>query len=144
MNWKSKLLVSMGFWCEDRAVSRTSDATASVVVERIAIWTILEISSYAFLLLSYAWMLMGLFWDVSGSEKDWFQRAGAVLVLAGVLSEFCVVDSRKVRAAVADFVKITDLYKKIRSAFVYFGFFSILLGTFVWAYGDLLISMLKS
>lgn len=139
MDWKSKVMIQLGLWHKERSVSSTSNDAASSIVKRIGTWSIIQLISYVTLLAAYVWMIIGLYWDLSGSECNWFQRSGAIVVFSAVLTEFFVVDNYKVRAHVADFVKITDFYRKIQKLFFYFGFFSILLGTVVWAYGDLLV-----
>lgn len=140
INWRVKFLLKLRIWHTERslATNRIQGSKEIEILDRLSFWFLIELTCYTLLILAYIWLALGFAWDFSNSEKNWFQRAGAILVLTGLLSEFFVANNNRARAHVADFVKNTGGFNSIRRFFMFFSFFSAILGTFIWAYGDML------
>ena len=134
MKWTIDILLKLGLWRNTRGV-----LSGSEYVFEFSLRTLWEFVTHFFLLISYLWLFVSFTWDLNGSGCNWFQRAGAVLVLAALTSEYFIFEESP-KIVLRDFVEVSPRLMNIRRFFRVFGFFSIFLGTFIWAYGDLLIS----
>lgn len=76
-------------------------------------------------------MGVGFWWDISDPCAKWFQRSGAVLVAVAAASEFyqMPIDKIGLTGEVGHY--------RVQKFFRRFGFMAIIVGTIVWAYGDM-------
>jgi len=139
--WFVEFFISIGLWDRDRSLKReiTPDKGPYEVIKRIVRWTLIELLFYAILIASYLWLILSFIWDCLGAEEQWFQRSGAIVVAAALISEFFRFSDNRARAHSSHFVKVSKRFIRVRHIMENFGFISIVLGTIVWAYGDLLM-----
>jgi hypothetical protein len=128
MNWKIRLLLSLGLWHEP---SHFQEREASRF-ERPARKCLLELLSYFLLLLGLVFAIYSYWLDASGASSNWFQRSGAIVVATSLFVEY-----RRFKGPPTNRFGLTPRMKRLRNFFVPLGFILAVLGTAVWAYGDL-------
>ena len=104
--------------------------------------------SWIFLVLSLVYCLYSGWLDfVTFSEdlkmNDWFPRSGAILVAISIWSEYepTRLNSDPINIPM---YSATPLYSKVLNLFKILGIWCAVIGTIVWAYGDLLIIALAN
>ncbi|MEP3847424.1 MAG: hypothetical protein ABJM43_18925 [Paracoccaceae bacterium] len=100
--------------------------------------------SWLVLLLSFGICIYSLTLDVwairsSVEVNNWFARSGAVLVAASVWVEWNFVASRIDHMPMYLGLNPTVRYRRLVSGFNKLALFGAISGTFVWAYGDILL-----
>ena len=101
------------------------------------------------LLVAFSWLVFSYFISLGGAPDIWFARSGAILVLAAVVTEYRLSTKQQKnisRATVVAGMGIPNS-SNVPQANKFVGFFSYflaVLGTVVWAYGDILYSFLTN
>ena len=96
------------------------------------------------LVFGYGFVVESFFWSVDSGLGEWFQRSGSILVLVCAGSEFLL---KKLTNPVTNtWVKVSGMpvatarpHSKGINLLHFISFTGIILGTFVWGYGDLVI-----
>ena len=102
--------------------------------------------SWLLLLISILWMFISIYLDIREPKDSescfWFQRSGAVSVLASLWVEWLTSRAELGGSMSMAFNHISPSKRYIRiiNVFSIAGLFFAILGTFVWAYGDMFIS----
>jgi hypothetical protein len=93
---------------------------------------------------AYLTMFGFLLWAIihGGDRHQMFQRSGALGVLLAVVSEYLINEDHRTLLASGHNKKVGDIFDAIaRTAWeqraLMFAHFAIIVGTLVWAYGDL-------
>jgi len=85
---------------------------------------------------SVVWAALSFYWDISDPIENWFQRSGAVIVGITVLLQYIGL----IQGPDDNAYRISVRLKKRRLFFHYFKFWGAVLGTLIWAYGDMLVA----
>ncbi len=101
---------------------------------------------YTFLAIGYGFLLLSFFYGHYKDDGSWFSRAGSVLVIFSVIVEYRIVMNRSMQNTYAPGIQktIIDLPsgqhltggEKVVKHITHL---SLLFGTLVWGYGDLII-----
>jgi hypothetical protein len=141
--WKIRAMIWMGFWQLDlqHEMRVTDDEFLRNLPPRIEAYAgefLKEIFSFLLLVISIFLAVFSLALDIAGFDNDWFQRSGAVVVGASLFVSFF----RFEKAGLHPCLEWTRQGDLIRQIFKGTEFFCCVLGTLIWAYGDLFVDFL--
>lgn len=98
---------------------------------------------YTLLFFGFLWSLVSYFYSISGEPDIWFARSGAILVLFAIIVEYRL--SKMLQTEINNSNVVAGLgipagvsVPKANSILSIVTHITVLLGTIVWAYGDLL------
>lgn len=132
-----KLLIKFELW---RFTNGNKNEISNPVIIEWAHRTVWELISYLGFGFAIIWMFMCLIFDLSdyvASDFFWFQRSGALLVLAATVAEFCQFDRPSLSDELSHGVGKTALMSLWQRSVKIAGIIAIVAGTVIWAYGDL-------
>lgn len=99
-----------------------------------------------FFVISVVWIIFSFCWDFHISDQDnfnnWFSPSGAVLTLSSLILRLQIValfDFKQTHMDGPIKMNVSTQSKRIRKILEGIAFFSIFLGTVIWAYGDKLM-----
>lgn len=96
------------------------------------------------LIVSAFWVILAFVYPLHNDEALWFSRSGGVMVLLAVIIEYKSITthnkyiSTTIQAAIVTRLPLTIHKTKIQSYIDIIAHIYVILGTLIWAYGDLI------
>ncbi len=136
-DWKIKTLTLVKLWIYKPSDWTQSNPTSDEF-KGMARKCLVEILSYFVLTASLIWVVISFKWDICDPRYEWFPRSGACLVASALLVEL-VAGFGPWRTPT---YQATAFLTELRYIASVSGYILAVLGTIIWAYGDLIHSKL--